>query len=133
MHVPGWLDDALGAMDWIDRLEGVITRLRWRDPGHGIAMTRADKGGTLSGVETEETLRRYGVRVCGRGFDSRRLYFMVKRRQARWAEYLLLRAGVPLENPLHDPRVAAQAARHAGLPPAWADRARRGWWARLVG
>ena len=130
--IPDWLDDIAGGMNWIDRIEGLITRLRWRDVGHEITITRADKGGTLSGVEVESTLRRYGVRVCGRLHDSKTLSFTVKRRQARWAEYVLLRAGVPLESRLYDSRNMDWAARHSGLPRAWADaRPRRRWpWRR---
>ncbi len=65
-------------------------------------MVPQDAGWT--GLEIERLLTRHGVRVWGRGFLGDCLYFSVKRRQARWTEYLLWRAGVPVVSRPFDPR-----------------------------
>jgi hypothetical protein len=41
-------------------------------------------------------LWRYGIRLWGVGYWWGEMYFRVKRRQAHWAQYVMLRAGVPL-------------------------------------
>ena len=57
-----------------------------------------------SGNEIEQLLYRHGVKVWDRGFAGDDLYFCVKLRQVEWAEYLLLRAGVPVTSKLVEPR-----------------------------
>ena len=52
------------------------------------------------GIDIERLLRRHGVKVWDRGIAGDDLYFCVKRRQVKWAEYLLLRAGVPVTSVL---------------------------------
>jgi len=49
-----------------------------------------------NGYRVEKLLRRYGIRVWGRRIQGDTRSFIVKRKQAVWAEYLLCRAGVPL-------------------------------------
>jgi hypothetical protein len=41
-------------------------------------------------------LATYGVKTLGWGFANGELFFRVKKRQAAWAQYIMLRAGVPL-------------------------------------
>ncbi len=48
-----------------------------------------------------------------RGIAGDDLYFCVKHRQVEWAEYLLLRAGVPVTSVLNEPRNADYAAGYA--------------------
>ncbi len=115
-----------GPLNLLDRLEGLLSAGRHRDAGHEIAIPRVDKGGKFSLNEVRDLLRRYGVATYGRRFDAHHMYIRVKKRQARWAEYVLLRAGVELGNPLYDPRNAGYPARHppGTMPRAWADRSR---------
>ncbi|MBI4789028.1 MAG: hypothetical protein HY782_18505 [Chloroflexi bacterium] len=65
-----------------------------------------------SGIEIERLLFRYGVRVWGRGFLDDRLFFRVKKRQARWAEYVLLRCAAPIAGAPFDSRNYDYAERH---------------------
>ena len=65
-----------------------------------------------SGLEIEQFLRRYGVRVWGRGFSGDHFYFRVKHPQARWVEYLLLRRGMPVTSIPFDPRNPTHAESH---------------------
>ncbi len=62
--------------------------------------------------------------IFGRTHDACCMYFHVKQRQARWAEYLLVQGGVQLESATFDSRNAAYPARHAPgwMPPAWSER-----------
>jgi len=64
------------------------------------------------GIDIERLLKRHGVKVWDRGLAGDELYFCVKRRQVRWAEYLLLRAGVPVTSALTDPRNRLWAQRY---------------------
>ena len=78
------------------------------------------------GIDVEWLLARHGITIWDRGLSGDDLYFCVKLRQARWAEYVLLRAGVPVnvERTLIDPRNAGWVLRHPiGSEPA-AHRAR---------
>ena len=66
------------------------------------------------GIDIERLLYRHGVKVWDRGIAGDELYFCVKRRQVQWAEYLLLRAGVPVTSVLNEPR---NAEWEASYPP----------------
>ncbi len=141
----GIIDDILGNLNYVDRIEGLIMSLRHGDynearkhglPGvaaevvsslvmantHSFAMSRSGNH-TLN--EVEALLARYGIPIFGRTHDARCMYFHVKKRQARWAEYLLLQAGVQLESPTFDSRNAAYPARHAPgwMPKPWGENA----------
>jgi hypothetical protein len=119
------LSDLPAQLDLIDRVEGVISTFinadwagaRKRDGVFGLIHEFIDclafanaptvyvsRESSWSGLEIERLLRRHGVKVWNRGIMGNELYFCIKRRQARWAEYLLLRAGVPVTSALTDPR-----------------------------
>ncbi len=131
-------------MDYIDAFEGAIFAIRradwkgaWKRRGPlGIvtellaAITSRNsptiwvsRMGSWSGIDVERLLRKYGVRIGGRGATPREIYFHVARRQVKWAEYVLLRAGVTVTSVLKEGRNHEWAARHQGAPvPAWRDR-----------
>jgi hypothetical protein len=120
-----FLDDfVMGPLNLIDRAEGLLSGLRYGDTGHQFAILRTDKGGAHTLDECEEMLRKRGIAVFGRTHDARHMYFKVKNRQAVWAEYTLMRAGVDLQSPPVEGRNAGWASKHSGPPPAWADRKR---------
>jgi hypothetical protein len=112
-------DFVLGPLNLLDWLEGVGYALFYRDFGYELSIPRSDKGGKFSQNEMREILSTYGVTTYGRRFDSQNMYIRVKKRQARWAEYVLLHAGVELLNPAFDHRNAGYAANHA---PGWMPR-----------
>lgn len=64
------------------------------------------------GLDIERLLFRYGVKVWDRGASGEEFYFCVKRRQVKWAEYVLLRAGIPVTSSLRESRNTEWAARH---------------------
>lgn len=79
----------------------------------------------FNAYRVEKLLRRYGVRVWGRKIvDGSMRSFVVKERQAVWAEYVMCRAGVPLVDELLDPRNAQYPERHpeASMPTPWTER-----------
>ena len=110
-----------GPLDVFDRLEGLLKGVYYRDSGHRFAMLKLEKGGKHTRSEVEELLTRYGIAVYGRTFDATYKYFLVKKRQAKWAEYLMLHAGVQLHGPLVDYRNAHYVSEHASgwMPQPW--------------
>lgn len=130
----GWLDFAAGVQK-----HGRMRRFEWRDQ---------------NGYAVEALLRRYGIHPRGWGvhvevqrdeqgrrWKSYRKWMFINHKQAAWAEYILLRAGVRLEGPLIDGRNRQWAERHAGAPRAWRDQRRRktamervtDWFGRVIG
>ncbi len=96
---------------------------------------RVPKACAWSGSSIERLLRHYGIRMWNRGVGDTELHFTVEKRQANWAEYLLLRRGIPVAGPLFNPRNMALGERHApgDRPPAWEDRkGERGFWDGLL-
>jgi hypothetical protein len=53
-----------------------------------------------SGLAIERLLRDHGVRIWGKMIFNRTIMFTVRLPQAMWAQYLLQRAGIPIDNPL---------------------------------
>jgi hypothetical protein len=47
--------------------------------------------------DVQALLLRHGIKLWGVGYWNGEMYFSVKRRQAHWAQYVMLRAGVPLQ------------------------------------
>ena len=107
----------LAGMDLIDPIEGVISTFLHADwagayerrgvfsyltelvacfTRHNSPIVWVQRGADWNGVEVERRLADYGVTVYGRGFAGNAICFRVKRRQARWAEYLTERAGIPV-------------------------------------
>ncbi len=128
MSFMDFLDDfVLGPCNLIDRLEGLLRGIGYGDLGHQFAIPRADKEGVFTLNEVDTLLNHYGIPIYGRTHDADHMYFRVKKRQARWAEYLLLHAGVDLHSPTVDGRNPGYAAAHPPdwMPTAWADRPER--------
>ncbi len=119
-----WLD-VLAYLDLIDPIEGFVSTFRFADwkgayrragwIGLGNEFLASlvalncwsiwvQRGQGWNGIEIEALLKRHGVTIWGRGFLGDQIFFRVKKRQARWAEYLLLRAGVPVTSVLNEPR-----------------------------
>lgn len=65
-------------------------------------------------------LRRHGIKLWGAACFNDELYFRVEKRQAHWAQYVMLRAGVPLLHGLLD---GSRAIPGYGGQPNSGDRA----------
>ena len=137
-------DDMLGPFNLIDRIEGLFMALRHGDYGEaakgGVLGYAGEGASSLAGANTfrfallrsgnhslnevEALLRGYGVRVFGRTHDATCMYFSVKKRQARWAEYVMLQAGVELSNAAFDHRNPGYVGTHdpGWMPAPWSDR-----------
>lgn len=118
-------------------LENILYRVDivgWLDYLHGVTkhgrLTRLEWGAT-GGYEIESTLRRYAIHAYGRGIavelepgpdgTQRRVYrrwLWVNAKQAAWAEYVLLRAGVSLRSVI-DPANVQRAQQHDSTPAPW--------------
>ncbi|MBM3127588.1 MAG: hypothetical protein FJ009_03025 [Chloroflexi bacterium] len=129
--------------DPINRIEGMISTFRNADWHNAYAQRgvaglvdeffacvfssnaptiRVARGSPWRGIDIERLLARHGVKVWDRGIAGDDLYFCVKRRQLKWAEYLLLRAGVPVTSALSEPRNAHWAEKY---PPGSEPPTRR--------
>jgi len=125
--------DLLDAFNWIDRAEGVLMSLRHagrsrraRHRGEAGSWTfQIPRAAGWSGVDVERFLNHYGIVIWGRRVTSQHLIFTVKRRQANWAEYLLLRRGIQVATRPYNTLNVAYGEAHApgDAPPAWADQA----------
>ena len=81
---------------WIDDLIAIFVQ----GPGHKITWTPTS---TQMGASIEKTLRRYGVKVYARQYAKKPgddLGITVRRAQRKWAEYVLLKAGVCVTSPV---------------------------------
>ncbi len=119
MNFEDFYDNIAGNLNLLDVIEGFVHGLVYGDFGYQIILRRVDKGGSHRMSDAIKILKSYGVNAFWFGFDSQKMYFRVKKRQARWAEYVLLHAGVELLNPAFDHRNAGYAANHA---PGWMPR-----------
>jgi len=129
----------LAYLDLIDRVEGVVSTFLnadWRGAykrrgvfglgaelvacvsSHNSPMIFMRRNQGWSGIAAEHLLARNGINIWDRGLAGDQLYFCVKRRQVNWAEYVLLRAGVPITNRHGDPRNAEWARRALTAAPA---------------
>jgi len=132
------LDDFLDKFNWISRAHGLLWGLttylphRATHKGRKVGPWQLD-GGTrqisvdryhTTGGQAERILQRAHIPIAGRRITSREALFLVKSRQAAWAEYNLLRAGAVL-GPTHkiiDPRNVAWAGKFQTAVPVWANR-----------
>lgn len=87
---------------------------------HRIVISTATE---FSGIDAEATLRQYGVRIWGReicGNDE--VALNVRATQAKWAEYLLSRRGIPIVSPVdprHRRRTCLLTADRRTMPTPW--------------
>lgn len=107
--------------NWIDRGFWLLAALR--NVGHGgLREIRVSRYGELSGVDCARMLKRRGVSVHGQRVTSDHFIFSVRRQQAAWAEYILMRAHAGMDGQMVEQRNVGWAAKHKGLPPAWAEK-----------
>jgi hypothetical protein len=128
--MPGILD-LVDAVNILSRIEAVVGALLYntrRSPRvHGVAALpsaheiRVSRYSEWSGTEVVRFLTHYGVDVWGGRTTSDHFIMYVKDRQAKWAEYLLLRRGIPVDSVPCDSRNLTYAAAFApgSSPPAW--------------
>ncbi|MBT9173489.1 MAG: hypothetical protein DDT21_01890 [Syntrophomonadaceae bacterium] len=128
MSLDDLYNNIAGNLNLLDTLEGVIRGLFYGDMGYRFVIRRRTKDGAHSLEDCRAMLKERGVDTFWFGFDSQNMYFRVKNRQAKWAEYILLRAGVELLNPVFDNRnvVWASQPKHNDRPvPSWTQQAKK--------
>ncbi len=111
---------SLPYIDIISPIEEIFARLQ-HGRMHRFYYYRTS---AYNGYRVEKLLRRYGIRVWGRQINGDRQSFVVKQKQAVWAEYVLCRAGVPLACELLDQRNAEYPDQHPvdSMPIPWTER-----------
>ena len=96
------------------RLVGFAARLPAALTGaNSLAFWTCGGSAGWSGGEIERFLRKYGVVVWDRGFVGRSTTSSASSRQANWAEYLLLRRGIPITGSLFNPDNRDYGEQHA--------------------
>jgi hypothetical protein len=104
--------------DWISPLAAVIGNMM-NGPSHTFLIPYGSS--PLSGREIAWMLSKRGVKSWGQMVVSGTLTVSVRLNQARWAQYLLEQAGVPIENPLP----AQSGAQRAGRRPSQRGQVQR--------
>lgn len=115
-------ENIIGPLNLIESAIGWACALAYGDAGHQFRIRRVDKGGKHSLPEIKMILAEYGVVTYWYGFNAKHITFRIKKRQARWGEYVLLRAGVKLLNQSFDHRNSGWAAKHTTMPKSWASK-----------
>lgn len=132
--------DYLGFLNVLDWLEGLIMAFRYDDLSpHRIALHHPadedwwDEQEQQNGVrfwnmrDVMDLLTEYHITYFWHGYNSEEIWLHVPQRQARWAEYLLIRAGAPVIMSTVDGRNVAWASNpaHGGrMPTRWDERER---------
>lgn len=127
MSIGELVEDIIGPLNVIEHAIGILRGVGYGDMGYTFQIQRMDKGGKHSMPEIAAILKERGVVVYWFGFSGQHITFRVKNRQAKWGEYILLRAGVELLNPAFDHRNMTWAgqAKHEGKPvPSWTQQAK---------
>lgn len=84
----------LGAnLDWMSPI-GVLVQSVINGPSHGFVIPRACG---WSGKQIMRLMREHGITAWGMLITAKSIMFVVKRNQAGWAQYLLQRHGIPIE------------------------------------
>jgi len=95
----------LGCFDWISPCVAILEGIANGDPFGTKSWTfYVPLDSSWTGAQIEKLLRQHGVKIWARMIHAGDLFFRVRRRQAEWAEYVLLRAGVPLKYRLYSQR-----------------------------
>ena len=120
MNAQSLFDNIAGSLNYFDRIAGLFWAIVYRDTGHRFKVMYEDRGGEHSRADIQKILAKYCIPTYSQGFDADHMYFRVKNRQAKWADYILRRAGVEIVGePLGtDPGPGP-------LPKAWADKPKR--------
>lgn len=111
--------DSIAGFDLINPLDGLIGRLL-----HGRMHKFTFNNLGYCGMDVEDMLRRYHIRMWGRDMSVKdEIGFLVKDEQAVFAEYIMCRAGVPLTckllNSRHQALFEKAQTQGGSLPPAW--------------
>ena len=106
--------------DWLALPRSILGDLTHPDPrGAWPFFVQLDSGWSMPAIN--RLLAARGIATWGSGVANGELYFRVRRGQAAWAQYLLLKAGVPLQHRLlADPLPkSAQPRRDQGPLARW--------------
>jgi len=132
MKIDSDIDDILDKFNIIDRVQGVLWGLTtwlprrrtrkgrkvgpWRIDG-GTREIRIDRTANTGG-DAERALKRAHIPIAGKRITTKEAIFVVRARQAKWAELVLLRSGIRLagSHKMIDARNIAYAAGKGALP-----------------
>lgn len=98
-----------------------------------MAEMKFDRYSIWSGWAQEKLLKRHGIPLWDRHLEDhgRTWAYSIKKRHQKWAQYLLLRAGVPLFGEV-DPKIRARAEAYRARALIGAVE-KQSWWEILLG
>ena len=104
------LDKLLEIGSWFDWISPALAQVQdiANGPSHTFLIPQASG---WSGREISRMLREHGVKHWGMMIVNHTLMLSVRQKQARWADYLLQRSGIPLLNPISSSQPATAGAR----------------------
>lgn len=105
--------ESLTVFDWISPTIAILQNIA-NHPSHTF-LVPVTCG--WSGLQIQQLLQRNGIRVWGRMTVNHTFMLTVRRKQAAWAQYLLQRAGIPIqhglvERPQRAPTAPTEADTH---------------------
>jgi hypothetical protein len=121
MSILSDIGDMIANIDLIDKTDSLVRGAIY----NGKWLSWKLRTQLYCGMENERYLFKYGVKVFGRELrgvgEHADVGMHVKGKQSRWAEYLLRRRGVQVNETI-DPTIAQSASQHTMPPPAWVDQ-----------
>lgn len=126
-RIEGWVSTFLNA-DWKGAKEqgawGVASEMGRCAIRSNTHLIEIDGRCGWNGPQIARLLKSYGIKIFDRGFTRYGLYFRVKERQARIAEYWLWRRGIPVLNAPADPNAHLAWDKYQGqMPTPWQGQA----------
>lgn len=125
----GIYEDIAGAFNYLDKIEGLVRGILKGDVfGHRISLhyptsswwNEHPEVPFWNAGDTKRLLGEYQIYTYAFGFNSKFIWFHVLKRQSRWAEKVLLEAGVPFVASVVDPLNYSNDP--AGIPKPWEKR-----------
>lgn len=112
-----WFLEVASFFDWISPLMAGIQDLL-NGPSHTFLVPEACG---WSGRQIEQLLRAHGIRLWGKMVVHGSIMFTVPLTQARWAQHLLAREGIPIQNPLRGRARRTERRRGSRRKPSMLD------------
>ncbi len=110
--------ESLSCLDWISPCIAIVQAIINGDALGASSWTfYVPLDGPWTGAQLERLLKRHGIKIWARSIHRGDIHFKVHKKQAGWAEYVLLRAGVCLKYRLFNERSPSGVHAHTGRQP----------------
>jgi len=111
--------ESLSCFDWISPCIAIVQGVLNGDALGANSWTfYVPLDNSWTGAQLEILLKRHGVKIWARLIHRGDIHFRVHKKQAKWGEYVLLRAGVPLKYRLYSESNLRYVHPQPSRPPA---------------